>query len=149
MAEPVTQVEKVLTRNDIGATGGHQAGIAVPKTGDMLEFFPTLDAATFNPRMKLLGIDTRFDVEFPLTYIYYNGKVHGLSSRNELRVTGLSAFFKRHRAEVGDSLLIIKITNGSYRLTLEKGNTYAGSTPTNTQLRKIQLTGQWSTYRKR
>ena len=32
-------VEKILSRNDTGETGGHQAGIHVPKKKEILSFF--------------------------------------------------------------------------------------------------------------
>jgi len=41
---------KILSANDTGLTGGHQAGILVPK-GDreLLAFFPALDPGLENP----------------------------------------------------------------------------------------------------
>ena len=33
-------IEKTLSKNDTGETGGHQAGILVPKEPDILGFFP-------------------------------------------------------------------------------------------------------------
>ena len=35
-------ITKTLSLNDSGETGGHQAGICVPKGGDILRFFPDL-----------------------------------------------------------------------------------------------------------
>ena len=35
-------ITKTLSLNDSGETGGHQAGICVPKGGDVLIFFPDL-----------------------------------------------------------------------------------------------------------
>ena len=34
-------ISKILSANDIGATGGHQAGILIPKDPRILGFFPT------------------------------------------------------------------------------------------------------------
>jgi len=52
-----TAVEKILSANDSGETGGHQAGILVPKTGGVLEFFPSLKPRLKNPRAVIDVID--------------------------------------------------------------------------------------------
>lgn len=149
MKTPIQQVTKVLTPNDVGTTGSHQAGITVPKTGDMLEFFPALDATDYNPRAHLQGFDEAHSVDFPLTYVYYNGKLHGRSTRNEFRLTGLSSFFTRNQAEVGDILKIKRLRSFEYQLALlktvpQKADIFEESTSFT-----ITLSGQWSTYRKR
>jgi hypothetical protein len=50
---PTRHISKVLSANDTGDTGGHQAGILVPKDPDILAFFPKLDANRRNPRCLL------------------------------------------------------------------------------------------------
>jgi len=40
--KPVNAIKKVLSANDSGETGGHQAGILIPKNQDILSFFPVL-----------------------------------------------------------------------------------------------------------
>lgn len=101
-----TRVIKKLTANDIGDTGGHQSGITIPKSGSMVGFFPPLNAKEFNPRSTLKAIDFHTYEMFDLEYIYYNGKLHGRSTRNEYRLTGLIGFLKKHDAVVGDILHI-------------------------------------------
>ena len=55
-------IEKILSASDTGQTGGHQAGILVPKTGEVLSFFPRLDPHRKNPRVVLDVIDDADDV---------------------------------------------------------------------------------------
>ena len=38
-------ISKVLSANDTGETGGHQAGILIPKSEIILSFFPKLSSA--------------------------------------------------------------------------------------------------------
>ena len=65
---------KVLSANDIGATGGHQAGILVPK-GDpaLLAFFPPMDASLQNPDAWVEVVDGTGRL-WKLRYIYYNNR---------------------------------------------------------------------------
>jgi hypothetical protein len=100
------RVTKRLTANDIGDTGGHQAGITIPKAGPMIAFFPRLDVREFNPRATLRAIDFHTNDMFDLEFIYYNGRLLGRSTRNEYRLTGLSRFLRRNDAVVGDLLRI-------------------------------------------
>ncbi|NKX54375.1 EcoRII N-terminal effector-binding domain-containing protein [Arthrobacter mobilis] len=143
MRVSIHTVTKTLSRNDIGLTGGHQAGITVPKVSRMLEFFPQLDATEFNPSVKLTGIDTADGTEFLMTYIYYNGKTLGRSTRNEYRLTGLTAFMRRHQATEGDVLWIERVRTSIYRLSLERMLMPRTELP-----QKILLKGTWSTIRK-
>jgi len=50
-------ISKVLSANDVGVTGGHQAGILIPKNPDILSFFPTLGNKDKNPRAQLRFLD--------------------------------------------------------------------------------------------
>ena len=42
MSTTEKSITKVLSANDTGETGGHQAGILVPKEERLLSFFPAL-----------------------------------------------------------------------------------------------------------
>ena len=43
-------VSKTLSANDVGATGGHQGGILIPKSeAELLLFLPALDPKVKNP----------------------------------------------------------------------------------------------------
>jgi hypothetical protein len=115
-------VSKVLTPNDVGTTGSHQAGIAVPRQNAMLTFFPSLDATEYNPRQSILFRETGGIDEWPLNFIYYNGKLHGRSTRNEYRLTGLTPYFKKHEASVGDVLRLGRTLTGRWTIEIVHWN---------------------------
>src|SRR4051794_3860535 len=97
-------IEKILSANDTGETGGHQAGILVPKEGGILSFFPKLDPTVKNPRSVLDVIDDD-QHEWAFPFIYYNNRFFG-GTRNEYRLTGMTAFFRRFNLKAGDSVIL-------------------------------------------
>jgi hypothetical protein len=113
---------KTLSANDVGKTGAHQAGILVPK-GDqeLLAFFPCLDVGVKNPDAWIYctdetGIQRRF------RFVYYNNKLHDeKGTRNEYRLTYMTAYLKEMRAQEGDALEFSR-TDGasSYSIRLVK-----------------------------
>ena len=108
-----TTYEKILTRNDTGETGGHQAGIAVPKKNQkLLDFFPSLDGKQFNPDAWIVCIDPD-EVQWNMRYIYYNGKTFSppKSTRNEYRITHMTKLFSRWGAQSGDSVVFSSTDN--------------------------------------
>ena len=111
---------KVLSANDTGETGGHQAGILVPK-GDpaLLAFFPPLDASVQNPDARIEVVDDGGRL-WKLRYIYYNNRLHApRGTRNEYRLTHLTRFLRDAGARVGDSLVFTATaTPGRYRIAL-------------------------------
>ena len=112
---------KLLSANDIGATGSHQAGICVPKTDpELLKFFPPLDQRQLNPDCWLLCEDDAGE-EWHLRYIYYNNRLHKQGTRNEYRITHLTRFFNRNAAREGDSLLFVEVgERGHYRISINR-----------------------------
>lgn len=116
---------KVLTKNDIGETGSHQAGIAVPKSDKgLLNFFPVLNLYEFNPDAWLTCIDPDGD-EWRLRFIYYNGKTFTppRSTRNEYRITHMTKFFSKWGARSGDLVVLTKLnTGGFFKIFLEKND---------------------------
>lgn len=102
---------KILSSNDVGETGAHQAGMLVPKGGEYLKFFPALDAAMFNPRCVLLCIDSR-GKRWEFNFIYYNNRSFG-GTRNEYRLTRMTKFFREAGAMSGDGL-VINCREGKY-----------------------------------
>lgn len=154
-------VSKVLTPNDVGTTGSHQAGIAVPRQDAMLAFFPSLDATQYNPRQSLLFREAHSIDEWPLNFIYYNGKLHGRSTRNEYRLTGLTPYFKKHKASVGDTLHLGRTLTGRWTIELIHSNEQA--IPSKTSIshpletiqepshvyETIRLSGTWSAVSRR
>lgn len=85
-------ISKILSLNDTGETGGHQAGILIPKGGDILQFFPELDADEKNPRISLYFIDEA-NQRWKFNFIYYNNKFFG-GTRNEYRLTGMTEYIR-------------------------------------------------------
>lgn len=80
---------KRLSANDTQATGGHQAGLLVPKP-IIFEFLPKLEnPITLNPRIGFdVAIDSHLDFR-SVTAIWYNNRVvpGQTGTRNEARIT--------------------------------------------------------------
>lgn len=112
---------KTLSANDTGMTGGHQAGILVPK-GDreLLEFFPHLDPTVENPD-AWIEVTGESDEPLRLRYVYYNKKRHGTGTRDEYRITHLTKYLRDAGARPGDSLVFSGAKgSGRYRIRLER-----------------------------
>jgi hypothetical protein len=112
---------KVLSSNDVGSTGGHQSGVVIPKSVANGGFFPHLEPSSLNPRQTLSAILHPSNKSITLNYIYYNGKLHETSTRNEYRLTGISSFLKDVGAQEGDKLILTKVASDRYSLRLEVG----------------------------
>lgn len=97
-------IEKFLSANDTGATGGHQAGILVPRTQAILSFFPSLDSSSKNPR-AILNLVDETGRKWIFQFIYYNNKFFG-GTRNEYRLTGMTAYFREFNLKAGDRILL-------------------------------------------
>ncbi len=96
---------KELTRNDLGLTGSHQAGICVPrKDKGLMGFFPHLNAKEFNPDVWIQCVDAK-GKNWKMRYVYYNGKIHGVNTRNEYRITYMTKFFRVWGAVEGCSVV--------------------------------------------
>lgn len=101
-----TQIVKTLSANDIGETGGHQAGILVPKVPKIIAFFPRLSETEKNPRAKLMFREdddglTRWEFFF----IHYNNRLFG-GTRNEFRLTCMTRYLRSKNAKVGDEIVL-------------------------------------------
>ena len=107
-------ISKVLSRNDTGATGGHQAGILVPKDPRILSFFPRLDSSTKNPRARMSVSDPQGRL-WRFMFIYYNNKRFG-GTRNEYRLTWMTTFVKQHNLREGDKLTLLRDNDGTYSI---------------------------------
>lgn len=100
-------ITKVLSMNDAGETGGHQAGILVPKGGEVLKFFPDLGCEEKNPRVAMYFTDEA-GKEWKLNFIYYNNKFFDeKGTRNEYRLTGLTAYFRENGLKAGDTVTLL------------------------------------------
>lgn len=116
-----TSIAKTLSANDTGETGGHQAGILVPRDASILSFFPTLDPAEKNPRVHLTFIDpagTRWEFAF----IYYNNRFFG-GTRNEYRLTRMTGFFRAHNLRAGDELILRRTADGTRHIDYRRKKT--------------------------
>lgn len=119
-ANRVKAISKVLSANDTGETGGHQAGICVPKGSDALLFFPDLGNASKNPRVALVFEDD-WGQRWPFNFIYYNNKFHSPNgTRNEYRLTGLTRFFRENGLRAGDEIMLIHGSDGEDYIKYEK-----------------------------
>lgn len=107
-------IQKILSLNDTGQSGGHQAGILIPKTGDILSFFPMLDSMQFNPRCSISFRDTA-GVIWPFSFIYYNNKKYG-GTRNEYRLTGMTRYLNSNNLKAGDRLILKRNDYELYRI---------------------------------
>jgi hypothetical protein len=112
------EIAKRLSANDVGVTGGHQAGILVPKERSVLDFFPSLDSTVKNPRMVLIVRELPVGSQWRFTYIYYNTKPLGIGTRNEFRLTGMTGFLRSLNAKVGDELRFSRDEDLSYTVRL-------------------------------
>jgi hypothetical protein len=113
---------KILTKNDTGETGAHQAGITVPKKNkELIDFFPNLDLGEFNPDIRIICTDPDGD-QWEMRYVYYNGKTFSpaKNTRNEYRITYMTKFFSKWKAKSGDSV-VFTATNktNSYNISIK------------------------------
>lgn len=107
----IEAISKVLSANDTGETGGHQAGILVPKDPRILGFFPALPRDVKNPRQHLFFRDDG-GRQWEFAFIYYNGKFFG-GTRNEFRLTRMTPFINENGLHAGDELILEKHPGGS------------------------------------
>jgi hypothetical protein len=107
-----TTISKKLSANDIGSNGTHQAGILVPKSKDILSFFPELNPILKNPRLSLLVRERADGSQWAFNFIYYNNAFFG-GTRNEYRLTCMTKYLRSINAKIGDDLAFSKDDNGS------------------------------------
>lgn len=112
------QISKVLSNNDIGETGSHQAGICIPKKNDILSFFPELDNRIKNPRETMVFTD-RSGGRWKFNFIYYNNKFFG-GTRNEYRLTGMIPFIRENNLKAGDTVVLSYLEDGSNRIDYDR-----------------------------
>ena len=97
---------KVLSANEVGETGSHQAGIYIPKGSEWRDLFGELDQGAVNPEKEIDVWIAATGECHHLRYIYFNGKQVGTSTRNEYRltsgVTSLADFLGSLNARSGD-----------------------------------------------
>lgn len=108
-------ISKTLSANDTGLTGGHQAGILIPKEPELLGFFPPLDPAERNPRAHLTFGDDGGKA-WELAFIYYNNGLTG-GTRNEYRLTRLTRFIREAGLQPGDEMSLNRTDDDRWRIS--------------------------------
>ena len=99
----IKNITKTLSANDTGETGGHMAGILIPKTPQILSFFPVLDDSIKNPRITLYFYEEDGVTKWSFEFIYYNNKFFG-GTRNEFRLTWMTQYLRAKNAKAGDKI---------------------------------------------
>jgi hypothetical protein len=112
------RIVKVLSANDTGETGGHQAGLLIPRKDEILSFFPKLDGAQLNPRAHLHFEDQegRF---WEFAFIYYNNKFFG-GTRNEYRLTRMTKYIRDAGLATGDEVILKYRADGNYFISYQR-----------------------------
>ena len=109
---------KVLSANDAGQTGGHQAGLLISKSDDILSFFPKLNQETLNPRTALNFTDASGKT-WNFVFIYYNNRFFG-GTRNEYRLTHMTRYIREAGLVAGDEILLRRDVTGKYWISHRK-----------------------------
>ncbi len=117
--ERPTAITKEMSRNDSGETGGHQAGILIPKDESILAFFPELKRGEKNPRHNIVVTDPSGE-RWTFAFIYYNNRFFG-GTRNEYRLTCMTPFMRSHNLKAGDRLTLHR-DGHVYRITYRRAN---------------------------
>lgn len=145
MSRPAA-ITKVLSMNDTGETGGHQAGILVPKGGDVLRFFPDLGNEEKNPRTSMYFRDESGKT-WKLNFIYYNNRFFDeKGTRNEYRLTGMTAFFRQNSLKAGDSITLVHLPDGTDEIRYKRNSSpnIKVTTTENEQVKKrLVLSTDW------
>lgn len=113
---------KLLSANDTGETGGHQAGILVPKSdSELLAFYPILDPSIKNPD-AWIWCEDEFGKLWKMRYVYYNNRIHDpKGTRNEYRITWMTKYLRLSGARKGDSVIFnAKDKHGVYSIRVDK-----------------------------
>jgi hypothetical protein len=118
MMGDIFTISKTLSANDTGDTGGHQAGILVPKEERILSFFPRLAAITHNPRAHLIFQDGAGQ-KWEFAFIYYNNRLFG-GTRNEYRLTRMTRYIREHGLIPGDEVLLGRDEHERYSITARR-----------------------------
>jgi len=122
------EIRKTLTANDVGLTGTHQAGMHVPKTDpELMRFFPILNHRRLNPRVDLALYVPALEERFTAHFIYYNNKHLTGGTRDEYRLTGMTAVFRALNAQPEDLLVLSEGTSGEIVVRLDQHISHAAT----------------------
>lgn len=135
---------KTLSANDVGATGGHQGGILVPKSeAELLAFLPPLDPAVKNPDAWIVCMDESGNLR-KFRFVYYNNKLHdSAGTRNEYRITYMTGYFREMRARERDTFEISRDEGEvKYSIRIVRPNEIISELK-NEQVLRIKITSGW------
>jgi hypothetical protein len=132
-------VEKVLSANDTGETGAHQAGLLIPKDVLTLEFFPRLDPSVKNPRC-VIDLRDAAGEEWTFNFIYYNNKLFN-GTRNEFRLTGMTEFIRRYALKAGDSVIFTRTNARDYKIDYRRKDEPVKRAADGSRV--LRLSGNW------
>ena len=113
-------ITKVLSANDTGETGGHQAGLLIPRKKEILSFFPALNSAILNPRVHLLFKD-QTGSQWEFAFIYYNNLFWG-GTRNEYRLTRMTKYLREAGLKTGDEVMMHRDVDALYSISYKRAN---------------------------
>ncbi|MBQ4862674.1 hypothetical protein J8L98_13340 [Pseudoalteromonas sp. MMG013] len=141
--------EKSLSKNDTGETGGHQAGIVVPKkNSELLDFFPALKHEEFNPDAWIVCEDPDGE-KWKMRYVYYNGKTFSppQSTRNEYRITYMTKFFSKWGVKSGDSVVFTSTDNSNnFKIHIKSHSNQGEDSDSNSEVIPVVLKGWRKVY---
>ena len=112
------KITKTLSKNDTGETGGHQAGLLIPRESRILSFFPVLDSSLYNPRAHL-RFEDQAGSRWEFAFIHYNNKLFG-GTRNEYRLTRMTRYIREAGLSVGDEIVLQRDRNGGYTISYRR-----------------------------
>ena len=130
-------IRKTLSANDAGETGGHQAGILIPRDRRILSFFPPLNASERNPRSHIAFEDDTGTL-WEFAFIYYNNRRFG-GTRDEYRLTRMTRYIRQAALASGDEIILQRDEHGQYAITHQFANSVASSSPGSV----LALSGGW------
>jgi len=113
----ISAISKVLSNNDAGKSGSHQAGILIPRQKDILAFFPELDSGQKNPFRMLVFIDEK-GLRWEFKFIYYNNRFFD-GTRNEFRLTRMTGYIREKNLKSGDEIVLAKDEQRKYHISYQ------------------------------
>lgn len=134
------KISKSLTKNDLGNTGAHQAGIHVPRKVLSLGIFPLLNTSTKNPRSEIVVVDEERK-KWKINLIYYNNKFFG-GTRNEVRLTGILSFLKA-KAAMPKDIIIFQKTKKELKIKVLPQNVISKKEPSTV----VRISCSWRTLK--
>ena len=140
----VITFQKTLSANDVGATGGHQGGVLIPKTNlELLKFLPSLDPTKKNPDAWIDCIDEIYESR-RFRFVYYNNSLHDENgTRNEYRITYMTGYFREFDARTGDIFEISRVKGQlHYSIKVVKQQVAQAPKPEDGQVR-IKISSTW------